>query len=53
MRELARAMRAAELAGLLIDRYEVDPATGKFSLYPKNESSPARGEGEPLQVAAE
>jgi 6-phosphogluconolactonase (cycloisomerase 2 family) len=44
--ELTRTMRAAKQADVPIERYEVDPKTGKFTLYPKQESAPPVGDDE-------
>ena len=44
--EPTRTMRAAMKAGVSVERYEVDPKTGKFSLFPKQESAPSVGDDE-------
>jgi hypothetical protein len=47
--ELTRAMRAAQKAEISIERYEVDPRTGRLILYPKQDGT--SGDGEALDAA--
>jgi uncharacterized LabA/DUF88 family protein len=38
--DLARALRAAKEAGLRVERYEIDPKTGKFIVVTKQVTAP-------------